>query len=45
MSKAEQSSRKLSVYIIVIVLAIWMYSLWSDRVTPITSIARVHSYL
>lgn len=45
MSKTEQSSRKLSVIIIVIVLAIWMYSLWSDRVTPITSIARVHSYL
>lgn len=45
MSKAEQSSKKLSVYIIVGVLVIWMYSIWSDRVTPITSIARVHSYL
>lgn len=45
MSKAEQSSKKLSIYIIVGVLVIWMYSLWSDRVTPITSIARVHSYL
>lgn len=45
MSKAEQSSRKLSLYVIAIVLIVWMYSLWSDRVTPITSIARVHSYL
>lgn len=45
MSKTEQSSRTLSLYIIVIVLVVWMYSLWSDRVTPITSIARVHSYL
>ncbi len=45
MSKAEQSSKQLSIYIIVGVLVIWMYSLWSDRVTPITSIARVHSYL
>ncbi|MCG6418739.1 biotin/lipoyl-binding protein, partial [Vibrio fluvialis] len=41
----EQSSRKLSIYIIAIVLIVWMYSMWSDRVTPITSIARVHSYL
>ncbi|MCE7631195.1 HlyD family secretion protein, partial [Vibrio fluvialis] len=45
MSKTEQSSRKLSIYIIAIVLIVWMYSMWSDRVTPITSIARVHSYL
>lgn len=45
MSKAEQSSRKLSLYVIAIVLIVWVYSLWSDRVTPITSIARVHSYL
>ncbi|WP_337911352.1 HlyD family secretion protein [Vibrio cholerae] len=45
MSKAEHSSRKLSFYVIAIVLIAWMYSLWSDRVTPMTSIARVHSYL
>ncbi len=45
MSKAEQSSRKLSLYVIAIVLVVWLYSLWSDRVTPMTSIARVHSYL
>lgn len=45
MSNTEKSSRKLSIYIITLVLFIWLYSLWSDRVTPITSIARVHSYL
>ncbi|WP_427979086.1 HlyD family secretion protein [Agarivorans sp.] len=45
MSKAEQSSRKLSFIIIGIVLFIWLYSLWADRVTPITGNARVHSYL
>ncbi|WP_038176780.1 MULTISPECIES: HlyD family secretion protein [Vibrio] len=45
MSVAEKSSRKLSLYIITAVLVIWLYSLWSDRVTPITSDAQVHTYL
>ncbi len=45
MSKAEQTSKKLSYIIIGVVLFIWLYSLWADRVTPITSNARVHSYL
>ncbi|EJT0553932.1 HlyD family secretion protein [Vibrio vulnificus] len=45
MSDAQSSSRKLSIYIITTILAIWLYSLWADRVTPITSNARVHSYL
>ncbi|HAS6309700.1 TPA: HlyD family secretion protein [Vibrio vulnificus] len=45
MSDAEKSSKKISIYILVAVLAIWLYSLWSDRVTPITSNAKVHTYL
>ncbi len=45
MSEAQSSSRKLSIYIISTILVIWLYSLWADRVTPITSTARVHSYL
>lgn len=45
MSKAEKSSRKLSYFIIGLILTIWLYSLWADRVTPITGVARVHSYL
>ncbi|MCT7942022.1 MULTISPECIES: HlyD family secretion protein [Shewanella] len=45
MSAAEKSSRKLSFYIIGVILFIWLYSLWADRVTPMTAEARVHSYL
>ncbi|MGD8117895.1 MULTISPECIES: HlyD family secretion protein [unclassified Vibrio] len=45
MSAAEKSSRKLSIYIISVVLAIWLYSLWADRVTPITTDSKVHTYL
>lgn len=45
MSKAESSSRKLSFIVIGLVLIVWLYSLWADRVTPITSTARIHSYL
>ncbi|KGY12682.1 multidrug transporter [Vibrio tubiashii] len=45
MSKAESSSRKLSFIVIGIVLFVWFYSLWADRVTPITGNARIHSYL
>ncbi|OEF08566.1 HlyD family secretion protein [Vibrio genomosp. F10] len=45
MSAAEKSSQKLSYFIIGIVLFIWFYSLWADRVTPMTGTARVHSYL
>jgi len=45
MSKAESSSRKLSFIVIGVVLVVWLYSLWADRVTPITSTARIHSYL
>ncbi|UPQ89743.1 HlyD family secretion protein [Vibrio sinaloensis] len=45
MSAAEQSSKKLSIYIISAVFAIWLYSLWADRVAPITSDASVHTYL
>ncbi|MDE1332129.1 HlyD family secretion protein [Vibrio aestuarianus] len=45
MSAAEKSSKKLSFYIIGLILFIWFYSLWADRVTPMTSTARVHSYL
>ncbi|PMH41381.1 multidrug transporter [Vibrio sp. 10N.286.49.B3] len=45
MSAAEKSSRKLSFYIIGLILAVWLYSLWADRVTPMTGEARVHSYL
>ncbi|MDF2153540.1 HlyD family secretion protein [Vibrio sp. CAU 1672] len=45
MSDAEKSSQKLSIVIISVVLAVWLYSLWSDRVTPITSDAQVHTYL
>ncbi|WP_394244599.1 HlyD family secretion protein [Vibrio astriarenae] len=45
MSKVEKSSRKLSSIIIAIIVCIWLYSLWADRVTPMTGIARVHSYL
>ncbi|KJY82383.1 multidrug transporter [Vibrio galatheae] len=45
MSSAEKSSRKLSIYIVSAVLAIWLYSLWSDRVTPITTDSKVHTYL
>ena len=45
MSAAEKSSRKLSFYIITAVLAVWLYSLWADRVTPMTGDARIHSYL
>ncbi|MFA0349690.1 HlyD family secretion protein, partial [Vibrio sp. 10N.222.55.C6] len=44
MSKAEKSSRKLSLIIISVILVVWLYSLWADRVTPMTGIARVHSY-
>ncbi|WP_146458288.1 HlyD family secretion protein [Vibrio splendidus] len=45
MSEAVNSSRKLSLYIISAILVVWFYSLWADRVTPITGHARVHSYL
>ncbi|MCL1065817.1 HlyD family secretion protein [Shewanella olleyana] len=45
MSAAEKSSRKLSFIIIGLVLFVWLYSLWADRVTPMTGDARVHSYL
>ncbi|MDO6641256.1 HlyD family secretion protein [Shewanella sp. 5_MG-2023] len=45
MSAAEKSSRKLSFYIIGVILFVWLYSLWADRVTPMTGDARVHSYL
>ncbi|CAM3943859.1 HlyD family secretion protein [Shewanella aquimarina] len=45
MSAAEQSSRKMSFYIIGLILVVWLYSLWADRVTPMTSEARVHAYL
>ncbi|WP_407330761.1 HlyD family secretion protein [Enterovibrio sp. 27052020O] len=45
MSAAEKSSRKLSFYIIGVILVVWLYSLWSDRVTPMTGNARVHAYL
>ncbi|MDN2480959.1 HlyD family secretion protein [Vibrio agarivorans] len=45
MSKAEKSSRKLSTIIISVIIVIWLYSLWADRVTPMTGIARVHSYI
>ncbi|MFS1437169.1 HlyD family secretion protein [Shewanella sp. 10N.286.48.A6] len=45
MSSAEKSSRKLSFYIIGVILFVWIYSLWADRVTPMTGDARVHSYL
>lgn len=45
MSDTQSSSRKLSIYIITTILVIWLYSLWADRVTPITSSARIHSYL
>ena len=45
MSAAEKSSRKLSFYIIGVVLLVWLYSLWADRVTPMTTEARVHAYL
>ncbi|HHF3167903.1 TPA: HlyD family secretion protein [Vibrio diabolicus] len=45
MSKAESSSRKLSFIIIGLVFVVWLYSLWADRVTPITGTARIHSYL
>ncbi|MGR5118127.1 HlyD family secretion protein [Vibrio astriarenae] len=45
MSKAEKSSRKLSTIIITVIIVIWLYSLWADRVTPMTGIARVHSYI
>ncbi|GAA0787162.1 MULTISPECIES: HlyD family secretion protein [Pseudomonadati] len=45
MSAAEKSSRKLSFYIIGVILFVWLYSLWADRVTPMTGEARVHSYL
>lgn len=45
MSTADSSSRKISIYIISAVFAIWLYSLWSDRVTPITSQSQVHTYL
>ncbi|MEH0759099.1 HlyD family secretion protein [Vibrio sp. 16] len=45
MSSAEKSSRKLSLYIICTVLTVWLYSLWSDRVTPITTDSKVHTYL
>lgn len=45
MSKAVSSSRKLSFIVIGIVLFVWIYSLWADRVTPITGNARIHSYL
>ncbi|TKF22150.1 HlyD family secretion protein [Vibrio genomosp. F6] len=45
MSAVEKSSRKLSIYIVSVVLAIWLYSLWSDRVTPITTDSKVHTYL
>lgn len=45
MSQAESSSRKLSFFIIGLVFFIWLYSLWADRVTPMTGMARIHSYL
>ncbi|WP_432463417.1 HlyD family secretion protein [Agarivorans sp. QJM3NY_33] len=45
MSAAEKSSQKLSFYIVGLILFIWLYSLWADRVTPMTGSARVHSYL
>ncbi|MBY6196386.1 HlyD family secretion protein [Vibrio hangzhouensis] len=45
MSAAEKSTHKISVYIIFMVFAIWLYSLWADRVTPITTEAKVHTYL
>lgn len=45
MSAAEKSSRKMSFYIIGLIVGVWLYSLWADRVTPMTGEARVHSYL
>ncbi|MGE6648961.1 HlyD family secretion protein [Shewanella colwelliana] len=45
MSAAEKSSRKMSFYIIGLILVVWLYSLWADRVTPMTGEARVHAYL
>ncbi len=45
MSAAEKSSRKMSFYIIGLIFAVWLYSLWADRVTPMTSEARVHTYI
>ncbi|MDB1125167.1 HlyD family secretion protein [Vibrio algarum] len=45
MSAAEKTSKKLSYYIIGLIFSIWIYSLWADRVTPMTGTARIHSYL
>ncbi|MCL1041669.1 HlyD family secretion protein [Shewanella marisflavi] len=35
----------MSFYIIGLIFAVWLYSLWADRVTPMTSEARVHTYI
>ncbi|WP_448211762.1 HlyD family secretion protein [Colwellia sp. MEBiC06753] len=45
MLTAERSSQKLSYYLLAAVVIIWLYSLWADRVTPMTSKGQVHAFL
>lgn len=45
MTESAKASKKISSYLFLAVLAIWLYSLWADRVTPMTTQAYVHAYL
>lgn len=38
-------ARKMTYYIFAIVLGIWLYSLWADRVTPMSSEGRVNGQI
>ncbi|QYK06270.1 HlyD family secretion protein [Shewanella zhangzhouensis] len=45
MPDSVNASKKISTYLFLTVLGIWLYSLWADRVTPMTTQAFVHAYL
>lgn len=45
MPQSADASKKISTYLFLAVLVIWLYSLWADRVTPMTTEAYVHAYL
>ncbi|PWY26788.1 HlyD family secretion protein, partial [Vibrio vulnificus] len=50
-TSAEQSDKKISqarsftYYIFALVAALWLYTLWADRMTPMTDQARVNGQL
>ncbi|WP_241823941.1 biotin/lipoyl-binding protein, partial [Enterovibrio norvegicus] len=44
-SAAVNSARRFTYYLIALALVIWFYTLWADRVTPMTSHGRVNGQL